>query len=114
MQLYQLIFYVPASHLALVKEALFAAGGGRLGRYEHCCWQVLGQGQFRPLAGSRPAIGQQDCLGYIDEWRGEMICRATALSAVLQALRQAHPYEEPAYAWWPINQSPSLAPEPGT
>lgn len=103
--MYQLMFYVPSSHLEQVKEAIFAAGAGRLGKYEHCCWQILGQGQFRPLSGSKPAIGMHDCLEHLDEWRVEMICHTTALRAALRALRQTHPYEEPAYAWWPINQT---------
>ncbi len=57
--MYTLCFYVPESTLEDVKSAVFAAGAGRIGNYEQCCWQVEGQGQFRPLAGSDPAIGEQ-------------------------------------------------------
>ncbi len=53
--MYKICFYVPESHLEKVKEALFATGAGRIGDYDHCCWQTRGTGQFRPLA-SRPAI----------------------------------------------------------
>lgn len=49
--MYSLVFYVPESHCDGVKQAVFAAGAGRLGYYEHCTWQVLGQGQFHPTAG---------------------------------------------------------------
>ena len=45
---------MPASHLDVVKLAVFEAGAGRQGNYDQCCWQVLGEGQFRPLAGSAP------------------------------------------------------------
>ena len=60
--MFKLCFFVPESHVEQVKNAVFAAGAGRIGDYEHCAWQVLGQGQFRPLAGSNPFIGQQGAL----------------------------------------------------
>lgn len=56
--MYTLFFYVPQSHLDCVKDAVFAAGAGAMGDYQHCCWQVLGQGQFRPMPGSQPFIGE--------------------------------------------------------
>ena len=52
--MYKLCFYVPDSHLEAVKKAVFAIGAGRIGAYDSCCWQVLGQGQYRPLEGSQP------------------------------------------------------------
>ena len=60
--MFKLVFFVPASHVESVKNAVFAAGAGRIGDYEHCAWQVLGEGQFRPLQGSNPFIGSQDVL----------------------------------------------------
>jgi hypothetical protein len=95
--MYKLTFYVPDSHLAPVKAAVFAAGAGRMGDYEHCCWQVLGQGQFKPMQGAQPFLGQVDQLETLDEWRVEMVVDDRALSAVIAALKQAHPYETPAY-----------------
>lgn len=56
--MYKLCFYVPESHLDVVKQAVFAAGGGRIGAYDSCCWQSLGQGQFRPLDGSQPYLAR--------------------------------------------------------
>jgi hypothetical protein len=57
--MYKLCFFVPESHLETVKEAIFEAGAGRIGDYDRCCWQVLGDGQFRPLPGSQPFSGKQ-------------------------------------------------------
>ena len=94
--MFKLCFYVPESHLDQVKLAVFAAGGGRIGDYEHCAWQVLGQGQFRPLAGSQPFIGAQDTLESVPEYRVELVCTGESIAAAVAALRQAHPYEEPA------------------
>jgi len=98
--MYKLVFFVPESHLDLVKTAIFNAGAGRIGQYEQCCWQVLGQGQFRPLAGSCPFIGVQDQLEILPEYRVEMVCVDELIHAAISALRAAHPYEEPAFDVW--------------
>lgn len=96
--MYTLYFYVPESHLESVKAALFAAGAGAIGDYENCCWQVLGQGQFKPMAGSQPFIGAVDQLEKVAEWRVELVVSAEQIKTVIAALKAAHPYEEPAYA----------------
>ncbi len=101
--LYALCVYVPLAQSEAVKAALFAAGAGRLGAYDSCCWEAAGVGQFRPLAGSQPALGRHGVLERVEELRLEMICTASALPAALEALRAAHPYETPAFAYWPIN-----------
>lgn len=95
--MYKLCVYIPETHVETVKAALFAAGAGRIGAYEACCWQVLGQGQFRPLAGSQPFLGSHGVLETVAEYRVEMVCAADCLPAVLAALRAAHPYETPAF-----------------
>lgn len=95
--MYKLCFYVPESHLEVVKAAVFAAGGGRIGDYDQCCWQVAGQGQFRPLAGANPFQGKAGELETVDEYRVELVCEDDRLAAVIAALRASHPYEEPAF-----------------
>lgn len=95
--MYKVGFYVPASHLDAVKNALFTAGAGRIGNYDSCCWQTLGQGQFRPLEGSQPWLGQQGQVEVVAEYRVELVCEDAVLPAVVTALRATHPYDEPAY-----------------
>lgn len=95
--MYKLSFFVPKTDLETVKDALFAAGAGRIGRYEHCCWQIEGQGQFRPLMGSDPAIGDVGTLERVAEFKVEMVCDDPHIDASIAALRCAHPYEEPAF-----------------
>lgn len=92
-----LVVYVPDTHVEEVKDAMFAAGAGRIGNYDRCCWQTIGQGQFRPLPGSQPAIGSQLETEVLDEWKIEMVCEADYLQAAIEAMKQAHPYETPAY-----------------
>ncbi len=95
--MHKLTVYIPEAQVEPVKEALFAAGAGRYAAYDRCCWQVLGQGQFRPLAGSDPFIGQAGTVEHVPECRVEMLCADEAVAAVTAALRAAHPYEEPAF-----------------
>ena len=95
--MYKLTVFIPDEALEKVKAALFAAGAGQIGNYSDCCWQVQGTGQFKPLSGSQPHIGQQQVLEQVSEWRVEMVVATDKLAAVIKALKQAHPYETPAY-----------------
>lgn len=95
--MYKLVFFVPESHLEQVKAAVFAAGAGHIGNYEQCCWQVCGQGQFRPLSKANPYIGRANELETLAEYRVEMVCVDEKIKPVIAALRSAHPYEHPAF-----------------
>lgn len=102
--MYRVTFYVPESHLEQVKQAMFTAGAGRFSNYDQVCWQALGMGQFRPQKGSQPHIGQQDILEQVPEYKVEMICDDQFLQQAIKALLSVHPYEEPAYEFYPINR----------
>nr|WP_262924559.1 YqfO family protein [Pseudomonas guariconensis] len=100
MTVYKLAFFVPPSHVDVVKAAVFAAGGGRIGDYDHCAWQTLGQGQFRPLDGSQPYLGQAGQVEQVDEWKVELVVADDLVAQVVAALKASHPYETPAYELW--------------
>ncbi|NNH72417.1 Nif3-like dinuclear metal center hexameric protein [Nocardia uniformis] len=88
---------VPRTHTETVREALFAAGAGASGHYRDASWTVAGTGQFRPLVGATPAIGAIGELQVVAEDRIEVVAAPSARRAVLDALRAAHPYEQPAF-----------------
>jgi len=92
-----LVFYVPETHLDKVKEALFNAGAGKIGKYSRCCWQVRGEGQFMPEEGSAPYIGAEGDISKVSEYRVEMVCKNEDAEKIKKALLDAHPYEMPAY-----------------
>lgn len=96
-----IVVYVPATHLDIVKQAMFEAGAGKIGDYSDCAWQVLGQGQFRPSGHASPFIGQANTLSQIDEYRVEIVCEDSLLNSVIASMIAAHPYEEPAYHAYP-------------
>lgn len=84
-------------YLEVVKQALFDKGAGKIGDYDCCCWQVLGEGQFRPLEGSQPFIGQQGKIEKVAEYKVEMVCADEFINGAVEALLTAHPYQQPAY-----------------
>jgi len=100
--MYKLCVFIPATHLETVKTTMFDVGAGRIGDYEHCSWQTLGQGQFRPLDSSQPFIGQKGELETVDEYKLELVVEDEHIRAVVAAMKLAHPYEEPAYDVWQL------------
>ena len=96
--LYQISFYVPKNQCEQVKTAMFDAGAGRLENYQECAWQTLGDGQFKPVEGSQPFLGETDKLEKVPEYKVEMLCKSTKIEIVVQALKSSHPYEVPAFS----------------
>ena len=96
--LHKIEFYIPESHLKMVKDAMFKAGAGRVGAYDSCAWQTLGHGQFRAREGSDPFIGSKGSIETVSEYKVEMVCEEQVLSEVIFALKDSHPYEEVAYS----------------
>lgn len=102
--MYKICYFVPETHLEETKKALFEIGAGSIGDYECCAWQCRGQGQFRPLDGSRPFLGERGVLERVEEFRVELVCRDDLIRQAIVALKQAHPYEEPAYEIYRIEE----------
>ena len=100
--MYMLCFNVPQTHVEEVKNALFAAGAGIIGNYSHCSWQILGQGQFKPLEGSNAFIGKINQIETVAEYKVETVCDDHCIKDVVNALKKAHPYETPSYQIWPL------------
>lgn len=95
--MYKIVFFVPESHKEAVKQAIFDAGAGRIGRYDCCSWEAPGQGQFRPLEGADPFVGKVGDVERVPEFRVELVCDDAHLREAIKAMKAAHPYEEPAY-----------------
>jgi hypothetical protein len=99
---YKLVVFVPREALDAVRDAVFAAGAGRIGRYERCSWYTDGTGTFLGGEGSSPAVGHAGREERVAELRLETVLPAERLDHVLAALREAHPYEEPAVDVYPL------------
>lgn len=106
--IYKLAVYVPCTHVQQVHTAMCAAGAGHIGNYSCCTFASTGQGTFRPLAGSRPYLGQQGELATVAEVKMETVVSRSQLSAVLAAVIAVHPYEEVAYDCYQLELPPHL------
>ncbi len=91
------VIFVPPDNADALRAAIFAAGAGHIGDYSCCGWSVTGTGQFLPEVGANPAIGAVGAVERVVEDRVEVVAPARARQQVLTAMRQAHPYEEPAF-----------------
>src|SRR3954447_718170 len=93
----KLVVFVPAEALDAVREAVFAAGAGRIGDYERCSWYAEGTGTFLGGESTDPAIGERGREERVPELRLETVFPEERQAEVVAALRRAHPYEEPAF-----------------
>ncbi len=100
--------FVPPSHEKALREAIASAGAGHIGNYSSCSFSICGKGRFLPLAGTNPFIGQEGQLETVDEIKIEFILPEKLQKKVTSAILRAHPYEEPAYDFYPLsNQGPA-------
>jgi dinuclear metal center YbgI/SA1388 family protein len=103
----KIVVYVPVAETEAMIEALAAAGAGRIGEYERAAWSSIGVGTFRPLAGANPTVGQVGEIERVEESRVEMVLPRHRRRAVIEALRAAHSYEEPAFDVFELAALPS-------
>jgi len=98
----KLVVFVPREALEPVRDALFAAGAGRIGEYERCSWYTVGTGTFLGGQGTEPSVGEAGREERVLELRLETVFPAERHDEVIAALRSAHPYEEPAFDVYPL------------
>jgi hypothetical protein len=98
----KLVWFVPADALEATRDAVFAAGAGRIGDYERCSWYTAGTGTFLGGEETDPAVGESGREEHVPELRVETVLPEERLYDVVAALRAAHPYEEPAFDVYPL------------
>jgi hypothetical protein len=103
LKLFKLVYFVPASHRDATREAIFRAGAGVIGDYEHCSWYTLGTGTFLAREGADPTIGEVGKEERVAEYRVEIVVPEDRLELALTALKGAHPYEEVAVDVYPLH-----------
>ena len=97
MQQVLIITTLPEKNVNAVLDAISTAGGGIIGEYTHCAFTNQGTGRFKPSAAANPHVGTVGEINAEPEVRVETFCTRNIAKAVVQAIRKAHPYEEPAY-----------------
>lgn len=99
---YKVVVFTPESHVATLREAMAQAGAGIIGDYQKCSFELPGTGTFLPGGNARPFIGNQGTFEKTPEIRLEMVAEKRFLPGVLAAIKENHPYEEPAVDVFPL------------
>lgn len=97
--------YVPSNALDSVKSALYEAGAGSIGNYQNCSFSTIGTGEFTPLSGSNPSIGRLNKAEQLEEVQLQLVFTAEKQTAIIQALKESHPYETVAYDVYSLDNS---------
>jgi hypothetical protein len=103
----KLVVFVPAEALDTVRDALFAAGAGRIGDYDRCSWYTEGTGTFQGGEETSPTVGERGREERVSELRLETVYPVEREAEVVRALRAAHPYEEPAFDLYVLAEPPA-------
>jgi hypothetical protein len=98
----KLVWFVPEEALDVTRDAVFAAGAGRIGEYERCSWYTAGTGTFFGGDATTPALGESGREERVAEYRVETVVPEGRIRDAVVALKLAHPYEEPAYDVYPL------------
>lgn len=93
---------MPETHTDIVREAMGKAGAGVIGNYSFCSFSTKGIGRFKPEPGADPHIGQVGKFEEVAEERIETVCSREKLHAVIQAIKEVHPYDEVALDIYPL------------
>jgi len=99
---YKLVWFVPREALEATRDAVFAAGGGRIGDYTRCSWYTAGTGTFLAGEGTDPSVGRVGREERVSELRVETVVPTERAAEIVHALREAHPYEEVAFELYPL------------
>ena len=99
---FKLVTFIPQENLLSVSNELFNAGAGKIGEYEKCGFSINGTGSFQGSVNASPAIGEKQRFETVDEVRFEVLVNSWYLNEVIAVLKKTHPYEEPAFDVYPI------------
>lgn len=101
--LMKLVYFVPVGHAEQTRKAVFDAGAGHIGNYDMCSYNMEGVGSFRAGEDTHPFVGKKNKIHYEDEIRIETIFPKHLKHKIINALIEAHPYEEVAYDIYPLD-----------
>jgi len=93
----KLYTFVPVEHSEKVRQVLFNAGAGSIGKYSDCSFSANGEGTFKASEGASPFVGEINKRHTESEVKLEVIFPEYLQSGIVKALKSAHPYEEVAY-----------------
>ena len=104
-KLMKVVTFVPETHAETLRKALFKAGAGHIGHYSACSFTAEGFGTFLAEENTHPYVGEPGLLHTEKEVRIETVFPAFKQTAVIHAILSAHPYEEPAFDFYRLENA---------
>lgn len=98
----KIVTFCPVAHAEAVRNAMFSQGAGHIGDYSACSFNTEGTGTFKGGENSQPFVGSANKMHFEAELKIETVVYAHQLPRVINAMIDAHPYEEVAYDVYPI------------
>ncbi|MCX7954893.1 MAG: Nif3-like dinuclear metal center hexameric protein [Bacteroidales bacterium] len=102
-RLKKLVTFVPHNYADKVREAIFKAGGGVIGNYDCCSYNIEGYGTFKGGENTNPFVGQKGKIHKEPETRIEVIFPEHLQQKIIDSMLKEHPYEEVAYDIYPLS-----------
>lgn len=106
-KIFKFAVYVPTQHADKVRQSIFKAGAGKIGKYTETSFNISGKGTFTPMEGTNPFIGKIGEKETVQEIKIETVVAERDLESVVQAMKDTHPYEEPAFDIYELKTKPS-------
>ena len=106
-KVFKFAVYIPVQHADKVSQAIFKAGAGKIGKYTETSFNITGEGTFRPTEGTNPFIGKIGEREEVEEIKIETVVAERDLESVVLAMKDTHPYEEPAFDVYELKTKPS-------
>lgn len=98
----KIVTFAPIAEADNIRQVLGSSGAGQIGEYSYCSYSVIGKGRFIPSANANLNIGVANTLETVEEERIEVVCERDNAKAIIEAMKQAHPYEEVAFDIYPL------------
>ena len=106
-KVFKFAVYVPAQYADKVSQSIFEAGAGKIGKYTETSFNISGKGTFKPMEGTHPFIGKIGEKATVQEIKIETVVAERDLESVVRAMKDNHPYEEPAFDIYELKTKPS-------
>ncbi|OGD31792.1 Nif3-like dinuclear metal center hexameric protein [Candidatus Atribacteria bacterium RBG_16_35_8] len=106
-KVFKFAVYVPAQYADKVSQSIFKAEAGKIGKYTETSFNISGKGTFKPTEGTHPFIGEIGKREEVQEIKIETVVAERDLESVVQAMKDTHPYEEPAFDIYELKTKPS-------
>ncbi|MFO0781797.1 MAG: hypothetical protein U0524_02795 [Candidatus Saccharimonadales bacterium] len=86
-ELVKIVVFVPEENADKMRQALGAAGAGKIGEYSFCSFSIKGTGRFKPSDKANPHTGTAGKMEATDEERIEVACEKAQATEIIKTIK---------------------------